>query len=107
MGSGRSRSNVVPVSAGGQVVTADGGGAIDCEIDAIFNAEVLSMPTEPEPVGSVELTGDGVGLVEAGQVVARLETTEAVMKLANCIERGHEFLGRVTSDRSVRIWNAP
>jgi hypothetical protein len=105
MGLGRSRSNIVPVSIGDQVITASGGGAICCEVDGLFAAKFLAEGDALMTVGAAHITTDDVGLVIEGELVAILTPTDETLRLRSCLQRGHRYTGVVIDAGTIRIWN--
>lgn len=106
MGTSTPRSNVTPGSAGSQVITPDGGGALRCIIDAVFSAHVISTTPQGE-TGLVTLIEQQLELVVDDIAIARLEASDGAQRLRSCMARGHRYVGVVTGPRAVHLWNAP
>ncbi len=107
VGTSHPRSNNRPVSAGAQVVTASGGGAIRCEIDEEFPADVQAGSSWAEKTGTIRVTTDRVELIVSGKSVAVLVPNDAVFKLERCLARGYRYVGLVSDGDSVHVWNEP
>jgi hypothetical protein len=105
MGSGKPRSNIVPVSAGAQVVTSDGGGALVCDFDDVLRAFDTTLGAGEE-IGVLAVI-EGAVLLRLADRALVLVDDYATRRLSNCIERGYRFRGSVVSEGLVRVWNEP
>jgi hypothetical protein len=106
MGSGHSRSNITPISANHQVVTAGGASSLNCEIDDVFAATATPSGVA-DIVGHVLVEGEGLALYLPDEAVVVVPPTVAAQRVAGCISRGYRFLGAVVGKGLVRIWNEP
>ena len=107
MGSGRSRSNINPVSAGSQLGSGSTAGTSKCRLEADFPARALVPLEEARGVGEVVSTPDGVGLSLNNKLVALLVKSGRVTEIVGCMSRGWEYTGVLTNEQTVRLWNAP
>lgn len=105
VGSGKPRSNIVPVSAGSQVVTSDGGGALVCDFDDVLRAVDTTLGVREE-IGALAVVEGAVVLCLADHALALVDD-HATRRLSNCIERGYRFRGSVVGEELVRVWNEP
>jgi hypothetical protein len=104
MGSGKPRSNIVPLSAGSQVITGPGGGSVSCEIDDYFFTIDRAL-AKRQGVGTVVIAEHELALHLPGDVLAVLVPNDTTERLISCMARGYSFVGSFVGEGIVRIWN--